>query len=873
MTPAKKKTTKAAAKKKTEEVAKDDALEEVEEVVEEAVEGATPLPPREGTVGPADYSETMGHNFMVYAKSVLVDRALPSIDGLKPVQRRILLAMNDLRLRPDSRYSKCAKVVGTTLGSYHPHGDASVYGALVNMVQDFTMRVPLVDGHGSFGSIDGDGAAAMRYTEARLGAAAMELLADLDEEILPDHYGRNFDESIAEPALLPARFPNILINGGTGIAVGMATTILPHNPGEVLDLCVWRADNPDASREEVADRLEGPDFPTGATVLRDEGLRASYVHGKGKVTAVAKAHVEELQGNREKIVVTEVPWSVNKGDLLTKIAKQHADGKFPEITELNDLSRGDHDIRIEAVLKWGANSKAVLQRLLSSTGLRRTYGVEMNVLIDGRPETLSLAEIIDHFLLFRRTVVRNRALKRIREIKERLHKLEAYTKVVDKTDEVVQTIKKSKDRASAKPPLKKLLSIDDQQAQWIVEMQLGQLTQLDRTKLLEEVGALEEELAGLEELVGSDKLINEKMITEFKDLRGVWKKEGRLQRQSSLVDPADAEGDPLSMSAPAEECLLLLSRSGRALCGQGTLRRGASLSLDKDDRLAIVAEASTDEEWMIFSDRGKAYRLRLSELPLDSRRVRGVELSSVIGWEEGEKVVGGERIEAKAEGSLLFVSEGGMVRRTARREFSGAHSGGLLAAKLKGEDRLLAVLDCPDGGDIVLLGSHGRMIRFPDDAVRQMGRTAAGVRGMRLPEGEEIVGALVLENDDQAMLLVASGGFAKRVPSPEIPRQGRGGGGVITMKVGGKYGQPVWGSRSEKTDELWIESSPGKLKPYPLGKIAQGKRNTVPKRWPGENSHSVWSLPQDGRGEEESPKSRPSSGKSSKKPSGKSSSK
>ena len=820
-------------------------VEEVEadvEVVEE--ESHEPLGPRPGTVGPANYAETMGTNFMVYAKSVLVDRALPSIDGLKPVQRRILLSMNDLRLRPDSRYSKCAKVVGTTLGSYHPHGDASVYGALVNMVQDFTMRVPLIDGHGSFGSIDGDGAAAMRYTEARLGPAAMELLLDLDPQILPDHYGRNFDESALEPSLLPARFPNILINGGTGIAVGMATTILPHNPAEIIDLCIWRADNPKATVEKMVDRITGPDFPTGATVIADEGLRQSYLTGKGKVTALAKAHIEPVAGNREKIVVTQIPWAVNKGDLLMKIAKQHADGKFPEITELNDLSQGDHGIQIEAILKRDSNARAVLQRLLSSTGLRKVYGVEMNVLINGRPETLNLAQIIDHFLEFRRSVVKNRAKKRIGEIEERLHKLLAYTAVVDHTDEVVQTIKKSKDRQAAKPPLKKLLKIDEQQAQWIVEMQLGQLTQLDRSKLLEEKKTLETELAELKKLVASKELINEAMVGEFKDLKAVWKKKGILERLSTLTEAGEDGEDITSMTAPAEDCILWISSGGRALCGQGTLRRGATLNLGKDEKLVVVEEASTDQEWVVFSESGKAYRLRLAELPLENGRVKGAELHSIIGLGKEDRIVWAERFDDKLPGTLLFVTESGMVKRTRREELKSVHSGGVLVAKVASNDRLVAVLDCPDDADVLLLGSHGKMIRFKAEGARPMGRTAGGVRGIRLPDEARVVGAMTVAKGDE-LLFASSGGFAKRVPETEIPVQGRGGGGVMTMKVGGKYGEPVFLTPSRPGDELWVDTGSGRLKPYGLDRVALGKRATVPKRWPGEKSLGVLAWPTD----------------------------
>lgn len=803
------------------------------------------LPPAEGTVGDADYGEVMANNFMLYAKSVLVDRALPSIDGLKPVQRRILLAMLDRRLYPTAAYSKSAKVVGDTMGKYHPHGDAAIYGALVNMAQDFTSRVPLIDGHGNFGSLDGDAAAAQRYTECRMTQAAVELLADLHEKVIPDYYGMNFDESAPEPQVLPARWPNVLVNGTTGIAVGMATTILPHNPAEVIDLCVWRLKNPKAPAEKLVERLSGPDFPTGATVLDDEGLRESYLTGKGKVTALAKAHIEPIEGNREKIVITEIPWGVNKGDLLTKIAKQHAEGKFPEITELNDFSRGDDEIRVEAILKWGANSRAVLQRLLKHTGLRKVYGVEMNVLIEGVPKTVSLAELVDHFLEFRRQVVINRAKKRIEEIEERLHRLDAYMKVVAATDKVVQTIRKAKDRQAAKKPLMKLLKVDEQQAQWIVEMQLGQLTQLDRFKLKEEVKVLKEELKGLKQLVRTPKLVTEAMIEEFGEVKEGFKKAGLTERHTSVMPPSDGE-DIATMSVPAEDCILLISRSGRAICGQGTLKRGASLNLSSDDRLAVVEEGRTDQERLVFTASGRAYRLRLAELPLESRRSKGAELAQIIGVEQGDPIVAAHEFTAGADGAkdgaVLLVSRDGVVKRTAWKEFASAHASGITAGKVGPGDEIITALDCPDDADIVLLGSHGKAIRFAASEARLMGRNAGGVRGIRLPEGAQIVAAAVIRPEDEnggQLLLATTTGFAKRVPYSELPKQGRGGGGVALMKVGGKYGEPKFAAPARDGQTLYVEVGGGRFKIYPVSRVAKTrKRAIVPKRWPS-GEHAV----------------------------------
>lgn len=801
--------------------------------------------PAPGTVGPADYAETMGRNFLLYSVSVIADRALPSIDGLKPVQRRILLAMRDDRLFPNARYSKCAGVVGEVMKRYHPHGDSAIYGALVNMAQDFTMRVPLVDPHGNFGSIFGDGAAAYRYTECRMAPAGQELLEDLDQQIIPDYFGRNFDESRPEPKVLPARFPNILINGQTGIAVGMTTTILPHNPAEILDLCAWRIKHPDAPVEKLVDRISGPDFPTGAMVVADEGLRQSYLTGKGRVTALAKAHIEPMSGNREKIVITEVPWGINVGTMLEKLVAKYNDGKFPELAHLANYSKGDHEIRIEAELKRGSNAKGVLQRLLRETGLRQTYGVEMNVLIDGVPKTLNLAEIIDHFLEFRRYIVINRAKKRIGEIEQRLHKLDAYMKVVNATDKVVQTIKRAKDRQAAKKPLKKLLKIDDQQAQWIVEMQLGQLTQLDRFKLKEEVKELKAELAHLKKLIKTKSMIDEAMIEEFGQVKENFKQQGLLERKTALAEPTAADGgDVTTMTVPAEDCMLLISRDGRAICGSGTLKRGASLNIGADDRLAVVEDARTDQDWLVFSASGKAFRLRLAELPLEQKRAKGIELSQLIGIETDDKIVGAERIDKDGDGgALLFVSRQGNVKRTARSEFANAHSSGVVAAKPAGDDEIIAVADCPDEAEIILVGSHGKAIRFSAADTRLMGRAAGGVRGIKLPGGAEVVGVVVVTADAAKkgqLLMATTGSYAKRIPLEELPTQGRGGGGVSLMKVGGKYGQPQLAALVGDDQQIYADAGNGKLKAHPAKKVAKAKRAIVPKTWAGGTARFVF---------------------------------
>lgn len=803
-----------------------------------------------GTAGTVPYGEVMSESYLVYAWSTLLSRALPQIDGLLPVQRRILQAMNGLNLNHKSRYSKCAGIVGETMKRYHPHGDAAIYGALARMAQDFSLRVPLIDGQGNFGSIDGDGAAAMRYTEARLSEPAERLMDDLHPEILPDFYDRNFDESQVEAGVLPARFPNLLINGAYGIGTGMTCLVLPHNPAEMIDLCIWRLGHEDASVEQMADRINGPDFPGGATVLDDEGLRQSYLTGKGKVTGVAKAHIEPMQGGREKIVITELPWMVNKGDMLKKdIASRH-DDRYPELADLNDFS--DESIRIEMSLKRGADARAVLQRMHKYGVLRRTYGVEMNCVVDGRPKTLNLADIVDEFLKFRRYVVVKRAEKRIGEIERRLHQLDAYLKVIGATDAVVQIIKKSKDRDAAKPKLKKLLKIDDQQAQWIVSMQLGALTQLDSQKIKQEDKELKAELKHLKKLIRTESMITDVIVEEFGETKDRWKKEGVLERRSSLVEASSGgEGvgvDIAAASVPAEDCLLMISRDGRALCAQGTLRRGASLSLKGEDRLVVIADSRTDRDYLIFTDVGQAYRVRLAELPLEGKRSAGCDLRGVIGMGGSEKVVAAVPVDADRAGSALFVSMNGIVKRTEWSEFVNTHSSGVVAAKPASGDEIIAVLDCPDDADIVLMSDNGKALRFAATGARNMGRNAGGVGGMKLADGEKIVGALVCnagEDKVTQLLMATDTGWAKRVSVSEIPAKGRNTGGVVIMKVkeGEKYGRPYLAIAAVDGAELYVDGGAGKLKGHPVSKVALVKRAIVPKRWPGEGSLALFIRP------------------------------
>jgi DNA gyrase subunit A len=780
------------------------------------------------------YDELLAHNFLVYAKSVLTDRALPDIrDGLLPVQRRILLAMDDLSLRPNRSTRKCAKVVGETMGNYHPHGDLAIYGALVRMAQDFSLRTPLVTGQGNFGNVDGDPPAASRYTECKLSEAAESLLGDLDPEVLPDDYGRNYDESRVEPNVLPAAYPNLLINGQIGIAVGMTCKMLPHNPGEVLDLATWRLANPEARPETVVKRLSGPDFPTGALVVADEAMRQAYLTGEGKVVAVGEAHIEPANGNREQIVITSLPWGVTKGQagsgsgLLEVLDRQFGLGQYPEFSDMHDYSTDDMRIVIE--LKRGSNAKAVLQRIYKHTRLRETYGVQMNVLVNGVPKTVNLSELIDHFLDFRRYVIIKIAEKRIRWIESRLHELDAYLKALSAIDAVIKLIRGSKDRHEANPKLQKLLKIDEQQGNWILDMRLHRLTALDRHKLEDEVKTLKVELTELRTFIKTPALVTEKMVGDFREL----KKLMGAPRQTKLIGD-DAVGDDAEVmadfSVPAEDCMLLISSHGHALCGQGTLKRGASLQLAPGDHLAVVEDARSDEEWLVFTAAGKAFRLRLAELPLENKRHKGQHISELGGFEADDRIIGAHKVVADRPGSALFIYASGTVKRTSWDEFTNAHGSGVVAAKPAAGDQVVAVYNCADEADIILVGSHGKAIRFPAEDARPMGRAANGVRGIKLPAGVRLIGSACVLDPTATLLLATSTRFAKRIPLLDIPPKGRGGGGVVLMKTGGKYGEPaVIAVVETDKDELHIHTTDGKLKEQPASRVPRAGRTIVPK--------------------------------------------
>lgn len=788
----------------------------------------------------AIYAELMSHNYMVYAKAVLTERALPDVrDGLLPVQRRVMLAMHEANLNPSRPRDKCASIVGDTMGKFHPHGDSSIYGALVRMAQDFSLRAPLVDGKGNFGSIHGSPPAAMRYTEAKMTALGQSLFGkDLHQEILPNDYGRSYDGKHVEPNVLPAAFPNLLVNGNIGIGVGMTASFLPHNPSEVLDLCLWRLANPTATPAQVVKRIQGPDFPTSSLIVQNAGLKEAYLTGKGKIISIGQMHVEPLAGNREKIVITSIPWNTKVSSIVEKIKDEGNNGtRLPEVVEIQDFTGDKDDIKIEIFLKWGSDASDVIKKLYSITDLRKTYSVAMNALVDGKPQTLGLTEILDHFLDFRRYIIIKRYEKRVREIERRLHQLEALIKALDVIDAVVALIKKSKDKETARNGLKKLLKIDDQQATWILAMQLSSLTQLDQFELKQEVKELKTEMTTAKKIIKTPVLVTEIIADETREL----KKSFASSRMSKFIKESDVGTSTGPISVPAENCVLAVSQDGYITTVSGTLKRGSPLSLSAKDRLVVFEPAKTDEEWVVFSASGKAFRLRLADVGLESKKSKGVNLSQLVGLEAGDSIAAAHKIPQDDKGTLLFVYASGMVKRTAWSEFKTAHTAGIVAAKPNAGDKVIGVAPCEDNEFVVLLGTNGKGIRFAASAARPIGRNSAGVRGINLGPSETLIGWTVANEKDQ-LLLVTNKGFAKRLTYTDFAAQGRGGGGVALAKAkDGRYGEVEFIANVQDKSILHLEYANGLIKPIPANKAAKVSRTMAPKRFaPGDGAYGVF---------------------------------
>ncbi len=781
-----------------------------------------------GLVRQVELVEEMRSAYLDYAMSVIVARALPDVrDGLKPVQRRILYAMYELGLRPNSAYKKSARIVGEVLGKYHPHGDSPVYEAMVRMAQPFSLRYPLVDGQGNFGSIDGDGAAAMRYTEARLAPIALELLADIDKDTVD--FVPNFDNSLKEPTVLPARLPNLLVNGAAGIAVGMATNIPPHNLREVCDAIQLLIRKPDATVEELMKVLPGPDFPTGGIILGVEGIKSAYATGRGRIVVRGKVHIEEARGGRQQIVITELPFQVNKSRLIERIATLVKDGRLQEISDLRDESDRT-GIRVVVLLKRDANAKKVLNRLFKYTQLQITFGANMIALVDGvQPRVLPLKRMLKAFIEHRQEVITRRSRYELEKARNRAHILEGLKVALDHLDEVIETIRRSRTVDTARTNLMRRFKLSQAQAQAILEMQLRRLAALERKKVEEEYREVIRRIAYLEDLLANPRKILLLISQEMDELK---EKYGDPRR--TRIEP-EASGDfDLEDLIPDQLVAVTLSERGYIKRVPHQVyrpqRRGGrgirGMVTREEDAVRHLLLCNTLDDLLLFTDRGRVFKIPVHQVPDADRTARGLPASNLVSLERRERITALLAVPKGAEGRyLVMATRRGRVKRTVAREFESVRSNGLIAISLEKGDELAWVRLAQGGEEILLVTAGGMAIRFPQDQVRPMGRSAAGVWGIRLAKGDEVVAMDLVVDPSRDLLLVTERGRGKRTALKEFPTQGRHGKGVIAVKL--QKGDRVAAARIVgPEDEAMLISAEGIVLRVPVEEISRQGRPT-----------------------------------------------
>ncbi len=769
-----------------------------------------------GTVQMADIDETMRAAYLDYAMSVIVARALPDArDGLKPVHRRILYAMEDMGIRSNSPYKKSARIVGEVLGKYHPHGDAAVYESMARMAQNFSMRYLLVDGQGNFGSVDGDAPAAMRYTEARLHKMAEEMLADLDKDTVD--FTDNFDGSLKEPTVLPARLPNLLLNGSSGIAVGMATNIPPHNLREIAAAVIYLINNYDSIDEIPVEFLmkfvPGPDFPTGGIIVGTEGIEAAYGSGKGRIVLRGKAHIEEMPGNRHRIVITEIPYQVNKAALIERIADLVREEKLDAISDLRDESdRRGMSIVIE--LKRGAQPRKVLNQLYKFTPLQTTFGVQMLALVDGEPRLLPLKKALQIFIEHRQTVLTRRTQFELEKAKARAHILEGLRIALDNLDAVIQTIRESPDAEAAKERLMKRFKLSELQAQAILDMQLRRLAALERQKIEDEYKQVRAQIAYLEDLLAHPKKILALIQDDMRELAEKYGDERRTHIAAEAVENL-SEADLV----PDEAVLISLTARGyvkrvaaASFRAQGRGAKGVTghATKEEDEVLTLIPARSLDT-MLFFSDRGKVYSEKVYQIPDADRAAKGIPLVNVLSLEPGEVVTAAVAVpDFEAAEYITLATRSGRVKRMALSELATVRPSGIIAISLEEGDELGWARLTRGQDEIILVTEQGQALRFSEDEVRPMGRAAAGVTGIRLAEGDKVASMEVIEKDGY-LVLVTEQGYGKRTPLAEYPAKGRATGGVQTMAkdAAGKVGLISAARVVQEADDLTLISANG----------------------------------------------------------------
>jgi DNA gyrase subunit A len=742
-----------------------------------------------GRIEPRELEQEMRSSYLDYAMSVIVGRALPDArDGLKPVHRRILYSMWANGNRAGRPYVKCARIVGDVMGQYHPHGDTAIYDTLVRLAQPFSLRYPLVDGQGNFGSVDDDPPAAMRYTEARLARLAEELLRELDSDTV--EFVPNYDESKKEPLVLPARFPNLLVNGSSGIAVGMATNLPPHNLGEIADAIVTFIDKPDASVDDLMKRVKGPDFPTGGYIVGRSGIRDAYRTGRGRIVMRARAHVEELRGGKSAIIVTELPYGVRKGGdagVIKKIADLVNDKVLTEISDLADHSDRT-GMRIQIELKRDAVPQVALNKLFKHTPLQTTFGYNAVALVDGVPRTLSLLELVRHYVDFQREIVTRRSKHELRQAEKRAHVLEGYLIALDNLDEVIALIRGAADTDEARAGLIERFDLSEQQASAILELRLRALTGLERKRVEDEYRDLQERISELRDLLSDETKIDSKVKEELLELKAIYGKND--DRRTEIV--AAEEELELEDLIAEEDMVIAITRSGYIkrlpVTAYREQRRGGigvmGMELKDEDYIEHLFVASTHDYILFFTSVGKVYRLKVHELPLGSRQSKGRAIVNLLPFRQGEQVraVIQTRNFEEAE-FLLFATKKGVIKKTRLAEYNTPlKADGIIAIKMREGDELVAVRHISTGDDILLVSRKAQAIRFSEKGTRAMGRATEGVRGMSL-RGEDEVIAAEIARDDMDLLVVTDNGYGKRTRVADYPRKGRGGLGVKTAHL------------------------------------------------------------------------------------------
>ncbi len=765
-----------------------------------------------GAVRPVNIEDEMRNSYLDYAMSVIVSRALPDVrDGLKPVHRRILYAMHDMGLSPAGPHKKSARIVGEVLGKYHPHGDASVYDAMVRMAQNFSMRYPLVDGQGNFGSVDNDPPAAMRYTEARLAKIAVEILADIEKDTVD--FMPNFDDSLKEPTVLPARIPNLLLNGSSGIAVGMATNIPPHNLSEVCDAIDYLIENPRATIDELTQFIKGPDFPTAGIILGHEGIKNAYTTGHGKVVIRAKAHVAAIPGaGHSQIVITELPYQTNKAALVEAIADHVKNKKIEGIGELRDES-DRQGMRVVIELKRDVQPQQVLNNLYKHTAMQSAFFVNMLALVDGQPRVISLKEALQYFVDFRRQVITRRSKFELKEAKARAHILEGLRIALDNIDRIIATIRKSETAEVARKELMANFSLSQLQAQAILDMQLRRLANLERKKILDEYAEVVKTIAYLEDLLGNPRRI----LAVIKGEAGELKSRYGGARQTEIVEEGALEFTEEDL-IPHQRVVLTLSergfikrmpsrtytpqhRGGKGIIGQVTREADAV-------RLLVVAD--THDNSFFFTNRGRVFSLKCHEIPGDSSRTaKGTAVVNLFSIAEGERVTAMVTVtDFKPDTFLIMATVNGEIKKTAVEHFAAVRSSGLIAMDLAQGDELVAAGLATDHDDVLLVTQKGQSIKFAVSSLRASSRTSGGVRAIRLDTGDRVV-SMNKADPDAFMLVVTEGGFGKLTPVDSYPRQHRGGGGVKTFRVVQKTGEVAAAKVVSLSDQVMIITANG----------------------------------------------------------------